>query len=717
VLPAFVIGLREGLETVVIIGAITIFLRLRERSDLLRKVWRASAVAAAICVAIAFLIRLLEVNLPWRQQEQLETVVGVVAVATVTYMIVWMRRFPKDLQQDASTAAASALESDAGRALVVLAFLAVLREGFEIAVFVIATIGMSGSSAWLATWGAVLGVLVALVVGVGVVRGSTHLNVARFFRATALVLVVSAAGIAMSTVHAGNAAGWITFGQTPQYDLAWLAPPGSVLSSFTTGVFGLQPYPVLIEVITWIAYLVPMTAVVLWPHRRATEPATVAAEPDNPLLANPTTTADASRYRRGAIAGSLAICAALAAAGLALAHHQSTPPPPTTHALGPQRILYATLNGVTCSPATLCVAVGEFLPVDKDAAIGDPDGDGRASHTLVESSDGGRWHVASSPDEGKGGAVLSGVSCPSSGNCVAVGYYRPDKFPLQATIAPPNYPLIETFNGQRWRIATTPQVAPNSILVGVSCPSVTACVAVGYTTRTFKDGFAEESIFAESLNDNVWSVIAAPSSPTTSSGLSAVSCSAPSTCVAVGNVAPQENPSATMPLIEVLDGEHWAPAPLPAIAKGPGILYDVACPAGGPCTAVGSTEAHRASGAALVLSSKGAVWQANPTAMEQRGDISLTTVACASAANCVVAGTSLASLDASPEKILARVSATSWQKLEVASTNANIDAVACRDHQRCVVVGSAIRNSFGNTTAVIASLSGDTWTSESTPTP
>jgi high-affinity iron transporter len=717
VLPAFVIGLREGLETVVIIGAITIFLRLRQRGDLLRRVWRASAIAAAICVGIAFVIRLLEVNLAWRQQEQLETVVGVIAVVMVTYMIVWMRRFPKDLQHDASTAAASALASDTGRALVVLAFLAVLREGFEIAVFVIATIGMTGGGAWLATWGAVLGVLVALVVGVGVVRGSTHLNVAGFFRATALVLVVSAAGIAMATVHSGNAAGWITFGQTPQYDLSWLAPPGSVLSSFTTGMFGLQPYPVLIEVLTWIAYLVPMTAIVLWPNRRASQQTTAAAELAASAAADPAATASRSRYRRGAIAGSLGICAALAAAGLALANHQSAPPARTAHTPKPQRILYATLNDVSCAPANLCVAVGEFLPVDADAATGDPDGDGRASHTLVESSDGSHWRVASSPNEGEGGAVLSGVSCPSTRRCVAVGYYRPAKFPLQATSAPPNYPLIETFNGGVWRIAASPHVPPNSILVSVSCPSLTNCVAVGYTTKSTNNGNAEESIFAEALTDNVWRVMAAPSSQETSSALSAVSCSAPSSCVAVGNVAPRVNPSATAPLIESLDDGHWSATPLPLVANGRGILYDVACQAGGRCVAVGSTEANRPSGAALVLSSNGANWQPNPAAMEQSGDISLTAVACASGANCVVAGTSLASLDASPEKILARVSATTWQKLDVVSTTANIDAIACGGQQGCLLVGSATKNSFGNTTAVVAALSGDTWTSESTPAP
>jgi high-affinity iron transporter len=717
VLPAFIIGLREGLETVVIIGAITVFLRVRQRTDLLKRVWRASALAVAICIAIAFIIRLVEVNLPWRQQEQLETVVGLIAVVMVTYMIVWMRRFPKDLQHDANSAAASALESDTGRALVVLAFLAVLREGFEIAVFVIATIGMTGDSAWLATWGAVLGVLVALGVGAAIVRGSTHIDVARFFRLTALVLVVTAAGIAMATVHTANAAGWITFGQTPQYDLAWLAPPGSVLSSFTTGMFGLQPYPVLIEVITWVAYLVPMLAVVLWPARGEVAPAIPSAELDAANAQSPAPAAAARRRRRDWLAGSTAICVALAATGLALANHHSTPPAHATRAISPQKkILYATLNGVTCSSATRCVAVGEYLPVDKDAASGDPDGDGRASHTLVESSDGDHWQVASSPDEGQGGAVLSGISCPTSNRCVAVGYYRPAKFPLQATSAPPNYPLIETDSGGLWEIAPSPRVAPNSILVSVSCPSATRCVAVGYTTSSSGSQNTEESLFAESLDGNIWRVMPTPSPPDTSSGLSSVSCSSAARCVAVGNVAPHDDPSATTPLIETFDGAGWSLAPLPAAVDGPGILYAVTCTSE-QCTAVGSTEAHRATGAALVLSSTGTAWSPDQSAMDQTGDISLTAVACVDAAGCVVAGTSLASLDASPEKILARVTTSTWQELDVVAKSTTIDAISCGSAEGCRLVGSATRNSFGNTTAAVAALSGNDWTTEATPTP
>ena len=265
-LPAFVIGLREGLETVVILGAIAVFLGHHGRRQQLRLVWAASAAAAGLCLVIAVTLRLVEVSLSPTAEDRFEAIVGAVAVLTVTYMVIWMRRFPKDLLRDSTETAARQLAGGSGRALAAVAFFAVLREGFEVSVFVLALIGAKTSNPLSGTLGAVAGVLVAVVVGIAVIRGGLHLNVARFFRATAVVLVLSAAGLAMTAIHAANAAGWLVFAQTPQFDWSALAPPGSVLSSITTGMFGIQPYPVLIDVVVWLVYLVPMLLVVVLPR-------------------------------------------------------------------------------------------------------------------------------------------------------------------------------------------------------------------------------------------------------------------------------------------------------------------------------------------------------------------------------------------------------------------------------------------------------------------
>jgi high-affinity iron transporter len=104
-----------------------------------------------------------------------------------------------------------------------------------------------------------------------------RLNLARFFRITGLVLVVVAAGLVMTAFHTANEAGWLTVGQTQAFDLSWLVRPGTPLSSLLTGVLGIQPYPVRIEAIAWLAYLVPMLVIVAWPARRRRMPAAAPA--------------------------------------------------------------------------------------------------------------------------------------------------------------------------------------------------------------------------------------------------------------------------------------------------------------------------------------------------------------------------------------------------------------------------------------------------------
>ena len=138
VLPTFVIGLREGLEAALIIGIIATFLAQQGRRDAFRAMWAGVAIAIALCVGVAVALRITEDNLPQRQQEGLETVVGLLAVVMVTSMIIWMRRHARGLKGDLEGKAAAALLAGSVGTLVLMAFLAVLREGFETAVFLLA---------------------------------------------------------------------------------------------------------------------------------------------------------------------------------------------------------------------------------------------------------------------------------------------------------------------------------------------------------------------------------------------------------------------------------------------------------------------------------------------------------------------------------------------------------------------------------------------------
>src|SRR5262249_49108552 len=153
-------------------------------------------------------------------------------------------------------------------ALVGMAFLAVLREGLETTVFLLAAF-QNSTDTTAAGFGAVLGIVAAIAIGFGLYRGGVRINLARFFRITGVVLVfVSApvpAGLLASAPPPAHEAGWINGLQGQAIALSWLVEPGTVSGSLLTGMLGLQPKPTVIEAAVYLLYAVPMLLYVVWP--------------------------------------------------------------------------------------------------------------------------------------------------------------------------------------------------------------------------------------------------------------------------------------------------------------------------------------------------------------------------------------------------------------------------------------------------------------------
>src|SRR3954468_8071656 len=266
-LPTFVIGLREGVEAALIVSIIAMFLRQEGRTDALRWVWTGVSAAVLICLGVGVVLQLVDEELPQRQQEMLETVIGGLAVGIVTFMLVWMRRHAGGLGAQLRESTASALKQGSVGALVGMAFFAVFREGLETAVFLLAAFQNADDPATAGS-GAVLGLLTAVVIGVAIYRGGVKLNLQRFFRVTGVVLALVAAGLVASTLHTAHEAGWVNFGQEQAFDLSWLVVPGTWTAALLTGMLGLQPQPTTIEVIGYVAFAVPDVAYIVMPARR-----------------------------------------------------------------------------------------------------------------------------------------------------------------------------------------------------------------------------------------------------------------------------------------------------------------------------------------------------------------------------------------------------------------------------------------------------------------
>src|SRR5664279_2661051 len=244
-----------------------------------------------------------------------------------------MRAHSRDLKSDLQNAAGGALARGSAAALVVMAFLAVIREGFETAVFLLAAF-QSAVSPLQAAIGVVLGVGVAVALGYLVYRGGVRLNLSRFFRVTRVVLVLVAAGLVMSTLRAAYEAGWLSAGQQTLLDLSAIARPGSVQESLLTGMLGIRSSLPVVEVVAYLLYAIPMLLVVLWPPRRTPSRAALG------------------KILVGTAAG------ALVAAGLLVALAPAGPVP-ATGVQGPFAVQGTTTTGV--DPVTGQTAAGQVL--------------------------------------------------------------------------------------------------------------------------------------------------------------------------------------------------------------------------------------------------------------------------------------------------------------------------------------------------------------------
>ncbi|MDF2848325.1 MAG: high-affinity Fe2+/Pb2+ permease, partial [Oerskovia sp.] len=177
------------------------------------------------------------------------------AVGLITWMIFWMGKTARHLKADLQHKLDDAVA--AGKwAVVVMALLAVGREGLETALFLWAGAQATGTTT-RPLLGAVLGLAVAVVLGWAVYQGAVKLNLRVFFAWTGMFLIVVAAGVLAYGVHDLQEAGILPGLHVLAFDVSAQVPPSSWYGTVLKGVFNFSPATTWLELAAWWLYLVP----------------------------------------------------------------------------------------------------------------------------------------------------------------------------------------------------------------------------------------------------------------------------------------------------------------------------------------------------------------------------------------------------------------------------------------------------------------------------
>jgi high-affinity iron transporter len=270
---AFVTLLREGLEAALIVGIVLAYLGKTGNRDRFPVIWAGTAAAVAVSVVTGGALFLTLGELEGRAEQVFEGVAMLSAAGVLTWMIFWMRRQASGLRNALELRIDDAMLSGSIVGLAAVVFFAVLREGWESALFVFA---ISESSTPAATAiGATLGLLVAVVLGLLVYRGSRRLDLRQFFTVTGAVLIVLAAGLAAHGVHELQEASVLPMTVEHIWDTNAALDEGSGVGEFLKTLFGYNGNPSLLEFTVWATYLgIGLTLYLAPLRRRRAEPAT-----------------------------------------------------------------------------------------------------------------------------------------------------------------------------------------------------------------------------------------------------------------------------------------------------------------------------------------------------------------------------------------------------------------------------------------------------------
>ncbi|MDU7284589.1 MAG: FTR1 family protein, partial [Escherichia coli] len=111
----FLIMLREGLEAALIVSLIASYLKRTQRGRWIGVMWIGVLLAAALCLGLGIFINETTGEFPQKEQELVVGVIGLVAVAMLTYMILWMKKAARSMKQHLQDSVQSALNHGSGQ--------------------------------------------------------------------------------------------------------------------------------------------------------------------------------------------------------------------------------------------------------------------------------------------------------------------------------------------------------------------------------------------------------------------------------------------------------------------------------------------------------------------------------------------------------------------------------------------------------------------------
>lgn len=263
-ISSVLLAFREGLEAALILGIVLGALNQMGRSSSRGAVWLGAALAGGLSLAGGLGLYALDIGFEGAAEQIFEGVAMLLAAGVLTWMVYWMARQGGTVRAELEQDVRQATSGGSDRPLFALAFLAVLREGIELALFL--TAASFTTTAAITLIGGVIGLLLAGLAGWLLFASTARLNIHAFFRVTSFLLILFAAGLVAHGVHEFNEVGWIPGIIEHVWDTNSVLDETSGLGEVLKALVGYNGNPSLTEASAYLGYWT-FVLLALWRRR------------------------------------------------------------------------------------------------------------------------------------------------------------------------------------------------------------------------------------------------------------------------------------------------------------------------------------------------------------------------------------------------------------------------------------------------------------------
>lgn len=250
----YLIGLREGLEAALVVSILLVYVKRTNRESLVKWVTYGVIAAVVASVFVAYILESISEELEDSFEPIFAGTVSLLAVVFVTWMIFWMKKSARTISTDLRNRLDDAALSGGQVAVALMAFVAVIREGAETAVFFWAATQATGSAS-TSVVGLLLGLGTAVGLGWAIYESAASVNLPKFFRVTGVLLVFVAAGVLSYGIHEFQEVGLMPGEDNVLINLSSILTDGSVLSTLVAGIFNIKATTTSVQAMAYVAYV------------------------------------------------------------------------------------------------------------------------------------------------------------------------------------------------------------------------------------------------------------------------------------------------------------------------------------------------------------------------------------------------------------------------------------------------------------------------------